>query len=51
MEENGKAEAEGIAVNDEIVAINGRDVLNVYHTEALSFVKRAGTELQLQIRR
>ena len=51
VEANGKAEAEGIAVNDEIVAINGSDVQNSFHTEALAFVKKAGIELKLVLNR
>ena len=51
VEESGKAEAEGICVNDEIIAINGTDVLDLYHTAALALVRKAGNQLVLLLNR
>lgn len=51
VEASGKAEAEGICVNDEIIAINGTDVSGLYHTAALALVKKAGSQLLLMLNR
>lgn len=47
VEVGGKAYSAGVKVGDQVLQINGKNVENLYHTEALVAVKRAGERLSL----
>ena len=51
VEVNGKAYGAGVRLGDKVIEINGRDVQNLYHTEALVLVKRATDELKMMVSR
>lgn len=51
VEVNGKAYGAGIRLGDKVIEINGKDVQNLYHTEALVLVKRAADELKMMVKR